>query len=170
MNMSQGLEGRVKMLEDIQEIRRLKSLYCRICDTGYDKPLPERKRLKDIFTEDGIWDTGFYVIKVGEQDPPAGSDWPFGMGVHYSINGAIEVTGDSARGYWHGLIPLTTPDGEAEWCAGIYEEDYQRTPTGWKYKKLKFHPAFMSPHGKGWAEKATLTHQEKARHALWSEA
>jgi len=165
---NEELAARIQVLEDIEDIRRIKSLYCRICDCGWDKPGPAGISLKDIFTVDGVWDNGVSIIKIHESKRRQ-SGSPFKMGVHYSINGSIEVNGDVGKGWWHGLIPLTTPDGEARWCAGIYEEDYQRTPTGWKYKKMKFHPAFMSPHKEGWAEKTMRSAEDLVRHARWLE-
>ena len=41
------------MLEDIEEIRRLKFLYCRLCDDGFDV-----EGLTEVFTEDAVWTAG----------------------------------------------------------------------------------------------------------------
>ncbi len=49
----EDLERRIKVLEDIEEIKRLKHRYCAYCDDSYDADA-----LADLFTEDAVWDGG----------------------------------------------------------------------------------------------------------------
>ena len=48
-----ALEKRLKVLEDMEAIRRLKALYAEICDDRYDP-----KRMEKLFVEDSVWDGG----------------------------------------------------------------------------------------------------------------
>ncbi|MGH7917200.1 MAG: nuclear transport factor 2 family protein, partial [Candidatus Binataceae bacterium] len=45
------LEERVRVLEDIESIKRLKARYCAACDDNYNA-----EAIAALFTEDAIWD------------------------------------------------------------------------------------------------------------------
>ena len=46
------LEQRIAQLEDIEAIKKLKALYCDICDDDHNQD-----RIVTIFAEDGIWES-----------------------------------------------------------------------------------------------------------------
>ena len=48
------LERRLGVLEDIEEIKRLKARYCGSCDTSYDAD-----GLSSLFAENGLMDDGW---------------------------------------------------------------------------------------------------------------
>ena len=51
-----ALVARLKRLEDVEAIERLKTMYCFHCDDGFD---PEA--IAALFCEDGVWDGGSRV-------------------------------------------------------------------------------------------------------------
>ncbi|RYD81661.1 MAG: hypothetical protein EOP84_10640 [Verrucomicrobiaceae bacterium] len=57
---------------------------------------------------------------------------------------------DSARGLWH-MLALVIEHGDALWTAGLYDNLYVRTPSGWKIQLMKYEPWFWSRHSQGWA-------------------
>lgn len=54
------LEQRITQLQDIEAIKRLKALYCDICDDNHN---PDR--IVKIFAEDGIWEGGDFGAAQG---------------------------------------------------------------------------------------------------------
>ena len=50
------LERRVRELEDVEEIRRLKWRYCRCWDVGWSTHDGDGDGLAALFAEDGVWD------------------------------------------------------------------------------------------------------------------
>ena len=47
----ESLEKRIRVLEDIEEIKKLKHRYCALCDANYNADA-----LAELFTEDAVWD------------------------------------------------------------------------------------------------------------------
>jgi hypothetical protein len=140
-------------LEDIEAIKILKARYGYYCDDSYD---PEG--ISSLFVEDGVWDGGQFGRYEGRQ---AIHDFfrdlardKIGFAMHLFMNPLIEVAGDTAKGHWYLLCPLTLHEGnQATWCAGRYFEEYVKLDGEWRYKLLRFAPYFITPFDKGWAEK-----------------
>ncbi len=61
MNLEE-LESRVRTLEDIEELKRLKARYCAYCDDSYDAD-----GLASLFTEDAVWDGGMRGLAEGRE-------------------------------------------------------------------------------------------------------
>lgn len=146
------LEGRIKLLEDIEEISKLKARYCNYVDGGWDRPTHDYDGVASIFTEDGVWE----AIPTIRAETREGIREYFrkaqdiSLAFHRITNPIIEVDGDQATGNWHVLVALTHPNGKAVWIGGIYNDEFVRTPEGWKFKKLSFTFAFNVPYEKGW--------------------
>ena len=146
------LERRLHVLEDVEEIKRLKARYAALCDNNY-----ECDGIAALFTPDGSWDGGRLGRAEGREAiraffAKAPEAIPFA--IHNVMNPLIEVSGDSARGSWYLLQPLTMAKGNrAAWLAGHYEEEYVRTAEGWRFRRLKFIPIFMTPYEEGWAKR-----------------
>ena len=56
------LEQRITRLEDIEAIKKLKAIYCDICDDMHN---PER--IGALFADDGIWESADFGKAVGPQ-------------------------------------------------------------------------------------------------------
>lgn len=142
---------RIDRLEAIEEIRRLKALYCHWADRGYESAGDDAKGFASLFAEDAVWTGGKGVPVVGRAAIEAhyASFRPFCM--HFATNGVIDVDGDRATGHWHVLSTQTSHDGRAIWIAGTYDEEYVKTADGWKFETVEFHLAFRTPYEEGWA-------------------
>ena len=152
------LEARVKVLEDIEEIRKLKATYCYLCDAGLgDEGI--RDKLISHFTEDARVDFGLGVASMFEgkdgletffgQVVPAAVSFCMHM-VHDPI---IEVRGDRATGKWYYEAPTTDAStNRAQWMAGTYEEEYVRESGKWKFASIKTTWKYISPYDEGWAK------------------
>ena len=145
------LERRIKVLEDVEEIKKLKAHYCAYVDAGFDADA-----LAGLFTEDAVWDAdtrgrgeGREEIRGFFQRGP--QRLPFA--VHMVMNPIIEVNGDTAKGTWYLLEPCTFADGNrAVWGAARYDEDYVRVDGQWKFQNLKLTSRFWTPFDEGWVK------------------
>jgi ketosteroid isomerase-like protein len=154
--MSKTIEERLRVLEDREEIIKLKARYVNYNDGGWNGPTHAHPdEVADMFVEDGIWDgspmAGY--ARGREQIRELFRNFaamPFI--VHYVSNPLIEVDGDTASGHWHALVTATLPDKSAIWILGIYDERYVRTQDGWKFETLRFISAANSPYDQGWGK------------------
>lgn len=158
--MGRSLEERVKILEDQQDIIKLKARYVNFNDGGWKGPThSDPQAVADMFTEDGIWDgrpsTGYAKgrAEIRQLFETFGAV-PFI--VHYVTNPVIEVDGDTATGHWHALVTMTVPGEQALWNLGLYIDEYARTADGWKFKSLRFETAATTPYELGWAKQRLL--------------
>ena len=106
----EDLERRIKVLEDVEEIKRLKHHYCAVCDDNYDADA-----IASLFTEDAVWDGGLWGKFEGREAIrgfflEAPQILPFA--IHMVLNPIIEVNGDSAKGTWYLLQACTLAEGK----------------------------------------------------------
>jgi uncharacterized protein (TIGR02246 family) len=153
--MTKSLEERIKILEDQQEILKLKARYVNINDGGWKGPThTDPQAVAELFTEDGVWDglpSSPYAAGREEIRKLFEAFGAVPFVVHYVTNPVIEVDGDSATGHWHALVTITVPGDKALWTLGYYIDEYVRTAEGWKFKKLRFETAATAPYELGWA-------------------
>ena len=147
-----GLERRLRVLEDIEAIKRLKYRYADACDRGYDDDT-----LADCFTEDAVWDGGLFGRHEGREAireffRGVSSDIPFA--IHYMMNPIISVDGDEASGQWYLFQTCTFADGNtAIWGAARYDEQYRRVDGEWKFSRLNLISSFWTPFDEGWVKR-----------------
>ena len=142
------LEKRVRVLEDIEAIKRLKARYAEICDDRYDP-----RRMKALFTEDAVWDGGdVWGIYRGREEilgffAEAGRSI---TGVHFFVQPAIEITSDTtAEGSWY-LLQQGTKGDLAFWLSAVEYEKYVKIKEEWVFKEIRFKAFFASPFEEGW--------------------
>ncbi len=105
------LEKRITVLEDIEAIKKLKALYCDICDDDHN-PGSYRHDFR------GRWHLGRQGLRSGEgshgelrklfesfQDRISFSQ-------HNVMNPIIEVNGDHAKGPWYFIGPVHLSQGQ----------------------------------------------------------
>jgi hypothetical protein len=147
-----ALERRIQILEDREEITKLKARYCNYVDGSWDRLTHDYDGVASIFVEDGLWEAGPKLRGEGREGIrdffKAAQNISFAF--HRISNPIIEISDDTATGNWHVLVALTQPGGKPVWIAGIYNDDFVRTPEGWKFKTLSFKQAFAVPYEKGW--------------------
>jgi len=142
-------DDRLRRLADLEEIRTLKSLYCRWVDSGYDAAGEDPDHFAALFTEDGVWEVSSEPAR-GHDEIRTRAAASTRFKLHLAANAIIELDGDRASGTWHVLVPSTASDGGAVWRAGTYDDDFVRTPDGWRFAHVTFHPAFRAPYEVGW--------------------
>ena len=146
------LEDRLRVLEDLEELRKLKARYAAACDNHYDADA-----IAALFTDDAVWDGGTLGIAEGRAAirkffARASEFFPFAM--HNVMNPMIEIDGDRATAVWNLLQPATMAKGnQAVWLAATYHDEYARTGDGWRFARLTVRTHFLTPYDEGWARK-----------------
>ena len=144
----QDIAAKVLWLTDIEEIKQLKARYAAACDDDY---APEA--IAELFTENAVWDGGMMGLaetREGLRDFFAGASDVIGFAVHSISNPLIEIDGDHARGRWYLHQPLTLKGSEScFWLCAQYQDEYVRTPAGWRFQHVKVITRAFSPYEKG---------------------
>ncbi len=129
------LEARIARIEDLDAIKRLKALYCDICDDGHD---PDR--IIGIFTEDCVWEIDGVARAQGHAELRALFERfrdEVSFSQHQVMNPLIEIDGDRAHGTWYFFAPFTfSKNNQARWLAARYEDDYVKLSGSWKIQRL----------------------------------
>ena len=145
------LEQRVQVLEDVNAIRHLKARYAAY---GDDQDNPDG--LAALFTEDAVWDSqglGRFAGRGAIRALFRGASQLFPCAIHSSLNGQIDVQGDTARAQWSLCMPCTLGEGHrAMWRAGVDHEAYVRVAGEWKCTRKTSAPLFPTPFEAGWAK------------------
>jgi uncharacterized protein (TIGR02246 family) len=145
------LERRLQALEDAEAIRNLKARYAALCDAQYDAD-----GIAALFTEDALWESPGLGRFEGREAIRAffrGASSIFSFAIHYSLNGHIEVEGDTARARWYLFMPCTLAAGNrAMWRAGIDNEAYARVGGVWMFCRKRSEPLMSVPFETSWAE------------------
>jgi hypothetical protein len=138
--MDPSLAQRIRALEDLEAIRKLKARYCAACDDDHD---PEA--LGPLFAEDATWEATGMGRAVGraaiqEKLGAVGRSGRIRNSAHHAINPILDVDGDHATGHWR-LIMLYTanhPDGSLRFLRiiGWYRERYVRVAGEWLFQSL----------------------------------
>ena len=150
MSMSE-IEKRITVLEDIEEIKKLKARYCAICDDDHN---PDK--IATVFAEDGIWEGGDFGKAQGHQAIRKlfeGFKKLISFSQHNVMNPVIEVQENRAKGNWYFMGPFTFRKGNrALWLAARYEDDYVKVNGEWKFQHLRAIGRMGAPYEKGWAK------------------
>ncbi len=145
------LERRLQALEDAESIRNLKARYAALCDQNYDAD-----GIAALFTEDALWDSpglGRFVGREAIRSFFRRASELFSFAIHYSLNGQIEVDGDTARAQWYLFMPcLVAAGNRAMWRASIDHETYARVDGTWMFSGKRSEPLMNVPFETGWAE------------------
>jgi len=152
--MSTDLNSQIAELTSIENIKKLKAIYCGYCDNNYD---PEG--LASLFVEDGVWDGGpEFGRHVGTQAIKkffTSASGSIVFAAHLVMNPIINVDGDKANGKWRLIMPCTVNNeqgiAESKWLLSAYTEEYQRLDSQWLFRSLKVDSQFYAAHLEGWA-------------------
>jgi uncharacterized protein (TIGR02246 family) len=145
------IERRLQALEDAEAIRNLKSRYAALCDKQYDAD-----GIAALFTENSTWESpglGRFEGREAIRSFFRGASAIFSFAIHYSLNGQVEVAGDTARASWYLFMPCTVADGNrAMWRASIDHETYARVDGTWMFRHKQSEPLMNVPFETGWAK------------------
>lgn len=151
MSHETGVASQVQWLVDIEQIKQLKARYALACDDNY---APDT--LAALFVEDAVWDGGFMGRAEGRQgirDFFTNASSMVGFAVHGVSNPLIEVDGDRARGSWYLHQPMTMKGADAAfWFCARYDDEYVRTPQGWKFQNVKVIARAFTPYEEGFGK------------------
>ena len=134
------LEEKIQYLYDVEQIKRLKYQYCRYNDGGWaGQPLSHQGPSADLFTEDGVWDGSPIVVAKGREEIRKlfANFANLPMAYHSVLNPMIDIEGDFAKAHWHLIAGGLSFDGTASLGFSGYEDEYVRTPQGWRIKLMK---------------------------------
>jgi len=145
------LETRIRLLEDIEAIKKLKATYLYLQDAR------DWQGMANLFADDGLADFGSLGRIEGKaqiaefyRDVLPRS---FSFMAHMGHNPIIEVEGDRATGKWYFELPAThAPTNRAVWIAGGYEDEYVKVNGGWKLKTCVGIPYYITPYDEGWVK------------------
>jgi len=138
-------DARLRRLEDVEAIRTLDAVYCRLLDDG-DWPA-----LVQLFTPDGVFDglsrvTGredLLEFFSGLADGGLTAFW------HHVSNLEVAVDGDTATVrslLWQPCVV----DGVPHVAAGRYSDELVRTGEGWRYRVKQVRFSYWAPLTQGW--------------------
>ncbi len=150
------LNKRIKLLEDIESIRKLKALYCYLADEAYQNPA-KWSELLDYFVDDSWLDFGDYGVYRGKQEVSRFFNevtYTFlSYAAHMVANPVIEVDEDCAKGTWYFHCPATErASAIALWVQGRYTDEFVRVEGEWKWKSITCRFDFISPIDEGWVK------------------
>jgi len=145
-----AMERRLQRLEDAEAIRNLKAEYAALCDNQYDAD-----GIAALFTPDAIWESpslGRFEGREAIRGFFRQASGIFSFAIHYSLNGHIEIDGDTARARWYLFMPCTVADGNRPmWRAGIDHETYVRVDGRWMFSHKRSEPLLNVNYDGGWA-------------------
>jgi len=127
------LEERIENLEAIEEIKKLRPLYCYLVDPYHLDDLSQ------LFTNDAVLDLRPFLPETinGKDNIIAYyRENKSVMSRHQSMNPIIEVEGTKAKGTWYLFGPLTAATREGDtalWVQGRYGEEYVKEGKSWRF-------------------------------------
>jgi ketosteroid isomerase-like protein len=150
--MEKDLETRIRILEDIEEIKQLKSKYVYSLDErDWDAVL-------DCFTEDAKIDYGVFGKYDGRKEmeeffkvtlPPFAT-----FTIHMTQDPIVEVDGDKAKGKWYMHSANTfTKDNQPVWGGVRYNDELVKEKGKWKINSSVTEIFYMTPFHEGWVKK-----------------
>jgi ketosteroid isomerase-like protein len=143
---AQGIENRLRRLEDVQEIQALMARYHQATDGWTDHGTHrDPAAIAALFTDDGEWDV------TDRTPPPAGRAEIESLAaelhaavpwiIHTVLNPIVDVDGDAATGEFKGLLRVRPEhDGRLAWSVGVYRLTARRTNDGWRIQRLRWEP------------------------------
>ena len=155
--MTEDIEKRIQVIEDIEAIKRLKSLYCHLVDSAIAGDVSKWDELMTHFTEESWAD--FEIL--GRHEGKEAVDRFFreivasliSYSAHMVSNPIIDVDRDTARGRWYVHVPLTgKAENMAGWLQGRYDEEYVKVNGEWKWKSMTTTFDFITPYEEGWVK------------------
>jgi hypothetical protein len=155
-----ALAGRIRLLQDTEEIENLISMY------GYYLDKQQWDLLTDLFVEDStmeISQRGIYIGKKGVRRA-----WElFGpqniernhLHNHIQMQPVIHVAPDGLHAWVRSraLSQLGTFGSTGIWGDSVYENELVKEAGVWKFKKDHLYTTFFAPYDTGWAMGARAT-------------
>lgn len=131
-----ALTARLQVLEDREEIARLKASYCNACDDDHNGPA-----IAALFVDEGTWQSSRSGLCAG---PEQISSYMLGIrasgrirhSIHLVTNPIISVDGDSAAATWSFVMMYQGTDDAWFRIIGFYDDHYVRRDGHWRFLSL----------------------------------
>lgn len=151
-----ALEDRIRIMEDIEEIKKLQRIY------GFYLDNLMGDEIIDLFSEETecVVIGGIYLGKEGVRrvfKRFGGGTKPGDLQLHAIQQAVINVDkgGKTAKGRWRIVwCKAESIEGElkALWAQGLYENEYIKENGKWKFKKLVLSINYRTPYEDGWVK------------------
>lgn len=146
------LEERIRRLEEIEAIKKMKAEYVLACDERrWDDAMRYfTPRAFVAFGPFGKFKTRKELEQFFKEKMPVTIKFT----IHRLCNPIIEVNGDTAKGIWYCEIPSThIPTNTAILQSGTYYDEYIKEGKQWKHTKLDLVYSYITEFGEGWVKK-----------------
>jgi len=136
------LEKKIKVLEDIEEIKKLHINYVYLlCDLQWDDML-------DCFAENATLDLLDQGVRKGKKEIGEVFHNVLAKMIkrtdgHFVGQPVISVDGDKAKGYW--ILYLFFAEPAVRWMQGRQDCEYVRVNGKWKFSSVKFTNPWPTP-------------------------
>lgn len=145
--MTQTIEQQLRRLQDLEDIRTLRSRYAYGANMLDGQP-GDLQMFAALFASDGTFDVGMGVAtgpaEIEAMMKELTTQWQCAM--HYMLNPLIELDGDRAKGTFTGLFAFTSKENPSPiFLSNIYSDTYVRTPEGWRFQSVTIRTAFADP-------------------------
>jgi hypothetical protein len=155
------LADRMQRLEDIEAIRKLQYAYCFYIQHW------QEEELISLFSKNACIDMGKGGLYQGEN----GIKMFFNFSNHYATTATkappeylhqlmplsgiidVEIDGKTAKGRWYGFGVYAIPsENKVQGLigTGIWENEFVKEDSIWKFKRLSYSLTFSSPYEDGW--------------------
>jgi len=156
----QGLESKVILVDDMEQIQKLQRMYGYYLDNGM------MQEVVDLFSDNcescEIANRGVFLGKEGVKRffvQAQGQSTPgWYMSRHLQLQGVVNVDPDGkmAKGRWHVIFMAVSNLGfkdmppRALWGYGVNENAYVKENGKWLFQKMHFNRYFYTPYEDGW--------------------
>jgi hypothetical protein len=147
MSDTAPVETKLRQLQDIEDIKTLKSKYSYGANI-IDGKAGDLKTFGALFAKDGTFDVGMGLAtgpaEIEKMMQSLTTQWHCAM--HYMLNPVINLHGDRADGMFTGLFAFTSiKNPRPIWLSNIYSDTFVRTPAGWRFQSVAIKTVFASP-------------------------
>jgi ketosteroid isomerase-like protein len=149
------LEKRVQVLEDLEEIKKLKVRYAKYADDNYNA-----EKLGELFTEDAVWAGkawGEFRGREAIKEYFDGASKNIIFACHRIVAPDITVEGNKAYGTWYGMTTGILHNGKGFWSSCLYTDEYARIDGKWLMSSVEMSHFYQSPYEGGWAKEKHMS-------------
>jgi len=151
------LEARIRVLEDIEEVKRLMATYIYLIDDS------QWDDVADLFADNARAEYGMLGSYDGKEaiatffKEVVSKAWSWA--VHQLLNPLVIVEGERAMGRWYIFCAATMPSPEGDramWIQGRYDNEFIKVGGRWKFSLLRLVFNFITPYDEGWVKSGMM--------------